>query len=101
MNEDRVAGSVRNLGGKAQEGLGRVAGDTKTEAEGVTNQIAGAAQEIYGQARDGAAKVADAARDAGSSFEQLLRDTIEQQPYTAVAIALGVGWFLGRLHRPL
>jgi uncharacterized protein YjbJ (UPF0337 family) len=101
MNEDRVAGSVRNLGGKAQEGLGRVAGDTKTEAQGVANQIAGAAQEVYGQARDGAAKVADVARDAGSSFEQLLRDTIEQQPYTAVAIALGIGWFLGRLHRPL
>jgi uncharacterized protein YjbJ (UPF0337 family) len=101
MNEDRVAGSVRNLGGKAQEGLGRVVGDTKTEAHGVANQIAGAAQEAYGHARDGAAKVADTARDAGSSFEQLLRDTIEQQPYTAVAIALGLGWFLGRLHRPL
>jgi hypothetical protein len=26
---------------------------------------------------------------------------IEQQPYTAVAIALGVGWLLGRMHRPL
>jgi ElaB/YqjD/DUF883 family membrane-anchored ribosome-binding protein len=30
-----------------------------------------------------------------------LRNTIEQQPYTAVAIALGLGWLLGRSHRPL
>jgi len=29
MNEDRLAGTARNLGGKAQEGLGRVTGDTK------------------------------------------------------------------------
>jgi hypothetical protein len=26
---------------------------------------------------------------------------IEQQPYTAVAIALGLGWLLGRSHRPV
>ena len=32
---------------------------------------------------------------------EALRNTIETQPYTAVAIALGLGWLLGRLHRPL
>jgi ElaB/YqjD/DUF883 family membrane-anchored ribosome-binding protein len=30
-----------------------------------------------------------------------LRDTIETQPYTAVFVALGIGWLLGRMHRPL
>jgi hypothetical protein len=30
-----------------------------------------------------------------------LRNTIEKQPYTAVAIALGLGWLFGRMHRPL
>jgi ElaB/YqjD/DUF883 family membrane-anchored ribosome-binding protein len=45
--------------------------------------------------------MAGAARDTGASFERLLRNTIEEQPYTAVAIALGIGWLLGRLHRSL
>ncbi len=46
------------------------------------------------------------AREAGggwsaSSFETALRGTIERQPYKAVAIALGIGWVLGRTHHPL
>ncbi len=35
------------------------------------------------------------------SFEARLRTVIEEQPYTAVAIALALGWLLGRTHRPL
>ena len=42
-----------------------------------------------------------AAQNTAGSFERALRNMIEQQPYTAVAIALGVGWLLGRMHRPL
>jgi ElaB/YqjD/DUF883 family membrane-anchored ribosome-binding protein len=45
--------------------------------------------------------MAETARAGASSFENLLRDTIEQKPYTAVAVALGIGWLLGRSHRPL
>ena len=41
------------------------------------------------------------ARYTTSSLEDVVRDTIENQPYTAVAIALGLGWLLGRRHRPL
>lgn len=33
-------------------------------------------------------------------FEQLLKKTIEHQPYTAVLMAVAVGWLLGRTHRP-
>ena len=67
--------------------------------------MSGAAQDIYGQAADSAAQVADATRTAAQktagSFERALRNTIETQPYTAVAIALGLGWLFGRMHRPL
>jgi hypothetical protein len=38
--------------------------------------------------------------ETASALEQALRDTIENKPYTAVAIALGLGWLFGRLHRP-
>src|SRR5690242_20677069 len=108
MDENRVAGTARNMGGKAQESVGHALGDTKTQAEGVMNQVKGTAQDLYGQARDSASQLADvatdtvaAARDSASSFEAALRNTIETQPYTAVLTALGVGWLLGRMHRPL
>jgi ElaB/YqjD/DUF883 family membrane-anchored ribosome-binding protein len=42
-----------------------------------------------------------AARRTANSFEKAIRHTIETQPYTAAAIALGIGWLLGRMHRPL
>ena len=80
-------------------------GDAKTQAEGVVNQVRGSAQDLYGQARDNASQIADEAgaraRQTASSFENALRNTIESQPYTAVLIALGIGWLLGRTHRPL
>jgi ElaB/YqjD/DUF883 family membrane-anchored ribosome-binding protein len=31
----------------------------------------------------------------------MVRNTVENRPYTAAAIALGIGWLLGRTHRPL
>jgi uncharacterized protein YjbJ (UPF0337 family) len=112
MNEDRVVGTARNFGGKVEEGLGRATGNTKTQAQGIVDQATGAAQDLYGQARDAAADAAgkardvaadaaSTARDSTASVERWLRNTIETQPYTAVLVALGVGWLLGRTHRPL
>jgi uncharacterized protein YjbJ (UPF0337 family) len=101
MDENRIAGTARNMGGKVEEGFGRVMGDTKTQADGLVNQAAGAAQDLYGQARDSAADAAGAARDGASALEKWLRRTIETQPYTTAIVAVGIGWLLGRMHRPL
>ena len=101
MDENRIAGTAKNMGGKVQEGFSRLTGDAKEQAEGIANQVTGAAQEIYGQVRDGAKDAAGAARDNASSVEKAIRGTIENQPYTAVGIALGLGWLFGRVHRPL
>ena len=101
MDEKRVEGTARNIGGKVQEGLGRVTGDAKTQAEGVVNQAAGAAQDLYGQAKDTAVDAAGAARDTAASINDWLRHTIETQPYMTALVALGIGWLLGRTHRPL
>jgi ElaB/YqjD/DUF883 family membrane-anchored ribosome-binding protein len=83
----------------------RAFGDAKKQASDVVGDAADAAQDLYGQARDSASDLADsaqrAARRTAGSFEQALRNTIETQPYTAVFIALGLGWLLGRMHRPL
>jgi hypothetical protein len=83
----------------------RAFGDAKKQAAGVANEVSDAAQDIYDQATDSAAQVAGATRNAArktaGSFERALRNTIETQPYTAVVIALGLGWLFGRMHRPL
>jgi uncharacterized protein YjbJ (UPF0337 family) len=101
MDENRITGTARNLGGKADEGVGRVMGDAKMQVRGMADQAAGAAQDLYGQARDTAADAAGAARDSAASLEKWLRRTIETQPYTAAMVAIGIGWLLGRMHRPL
>jgi uncharacterized protein YjbJ (UPF0337 family) len=101
MDENRIAGAARSLGGKAEEGVGRVTGDAKTQVRGMADQATGAAQDIYGQARDSAADAAVAARDTAASFEKWLRRTIETQPYTTAIVAIGIGWLFGRMHRPL
>ena len=46
MDENRVEGTARNLGGKVQEGFGKVTGNARTQAEGLANQAAGAAQDL-------------------------------------------------------
>jgi uncharacterized protein YjbJ (UPF0337 family) len=94
MDENRLEGSARNLGGKMQEGVGRTTGDTKSKVEGVMNQAAGTAQNLYGQA-------AEVVRQNASPLEAWLRNKIETQPYTTVIAALGIGWLIGRTHRPL
>jgi uncharacterized protein YjbJ (UPF0337 family) len=101
MDENRITGTARNLGGKVEEGVGRVTGDAKTQVRGMPDQAAGAAQDLYGQARDTAAEAAVTARDSAASLEKWLRRTIETQPYTAAIVAMGLGWLLGRMHRPL
>ena len=101
MDENRLAGTAKNIGGKVEEGFGRVTGDTRIQVEGIANQAAGAVQDLYGQARDTAADAAGAARDLAASLEKWLRHTIETQPYTTALVAVGIGWLLGRMHRPL
>jgi uncharacterized protein YjbJ (UPF0337 family) len=101
MDENRLAGTAKNMGGKVEEGFGRVTGDAKLKTEGIANQAAGAVQDLYGQARDTAADAASAARGSAASLEKWLRHTIETQPYTTALVAAGVGWLLGRMHRPL
>jgi ElaB/YqjD/DUF883 family membrane-anchored ribosome-binding protein len=83
----------------------RAFGDAKKQAAGVADEVTDAAQDLYDQAADSASQVADAttraARKTAGSFEKALRNTIENQPYTAVVVALAMGWLFGRMHRPL
>ena len=60
MNEDRFAGTGKNLGGHVEQGFGRATGD---ELEGKIKQATGgAAQDIYGQARRSRGRVWESER---------------------------------------
>jgi uncharacterized protein YjbJ (UPF0337 family) len=99
MNVDRMEGAAKNAGGRLEEGLGRATGDVKSQVEGTVKQAVGTAQDLYGQARDTAGDAAAVVRKQAGTFEQTLRENLETRPYTAVAIALAIGWFIGRLRR--
>lgn len=72
---DRVEGTAREFGGRVQETVGNVTGDSKTQAQGLYNQAAGQAQQAAGQ----------------------FSDVIKAQPIVASLIALAIGYVLGRL----
>lgn len=96
MNEDRFSGTAKNLGGKVEEGFGRATGDLESQVHGKAKQVEGQMQDLYGQAKDTAANAAEAVRDTAIEAEDFLRTNIEQRPYTAAAVALGIGYLIGR-----
>jgi len=95
MADDRVSGTVRNFGGKVQEGVGKITGDTKTEVQGLVNQAAGAVQDAYGSAVDAATEGAQSVKDAAVAGHDTVKKFVEDNPHTAVAIAMGIGLFIG------
>jgi uncharacterized protein YjbJ (UPF0337 family) len=94
-----MEGTAKNLGGKVEEGFGRATGDVKSQVEGTVKQAVGVAQDLYGQARETAGEAAAVVRRQAGSLEETIRENVETRPYTAVAIALALGWFVGRLGR--
>jgi uncharacterized protein YjbJ (UPF0337 family) len=72
---DRIEGVAREFGGRMQEAVGNVTGDSRTQAQGVYNQAAGQAQQVAGQ----------------------IGDAVKAQPLLASLVALGIGYVLGRL----
>jgi uncharacterized protein YjbJ (UPF0337 family) len=94
MDENRIEGTARKYGGRVQEGVGSVTGDTKTRVEGAMNEAAGAAQQLYGQ-------TSDMARQTATTLDTWLRNAIETQLEVEtgskedLAIQRTEGWILG------
>jgi uncharacterized protein YjbJ (UPF0337 family) len=97
MDENRPEGRAEAIKGGIKEGLGAAVGDVKTEWAGKMERAQGDLQDMYGQAKD---TIADATYAAGrqvTTFEDSLRQSIREQPYLAIAVAVGIGICLGRL----
>ena len=97
MDENRIEGTARKVSGEVQEGIGRVTGDVKSQVQGAAKQAEGAMQDLYGQAKDAATSATEAIRE--SEAGDFVRETIERRPYTAAAVALAVGFLIGRFAR--
>jgi len=95
MPDDQMRGTIRSVGGKVEERLGKAVGDTKTEAEGLMNQAAGAVQQAYGKAVDTTLEGAEGVKAAAVSGHDFLKRFMEDNPHTTTAIALGIGLLIG------
>ena len=74
-------GATREAGGRVEEKFGEAIGHTGMRRAGLYNQAAGHAQQMWGQVR---------------SSPDELSSVIREQPLLASAIALGLGYLLGR-----
>ena len=99
MTDDRISGNAKNIGGQLEEGFGRVTGDERMQLEGRARQAEGTLQDVYGQAKETAVDAAGAIRNRASEASDFLREMIEERPFTAAAIALGIGFLIGRFGR--
>jgi uncharacterized protein YjbJ (UPF0337 family) len=99
MTDDRIASTAKNFGGKVQEAYGSVTGDVGHEVKGKMRQAEGAAQDLYGQAKDALADAGRMAQQGAAEARDVVREIVEERPYTVAVAALAVGFLLGRMGR--
>jgi uncharacterized protein YjbJ (UPF0337 family) len=75
----KFEGTMRDVQGKAEEGIGKLTGDESQEMRGKVRQVAGHAQHTMS--------------DAVESVRHLAAD----QPLTAILLAAGIGFIAGML----
>ena len=97
MTDDRIAGTAKNIGGKAQEAFGEVTGNSATQAKGKLRQAEGTAQDLYGQAKDTVSDAARIAQDTAEEAADIVREFVEKRPYTTAFAMLAIGWMIGRM----
>ena len=51
-DHDRIEGAAQTMGGKVKEGVGKLTGDTKLQAEGKADQVEGKVQNTVGGVKD-------------------------------------------------
>ena len=52
VDDDRVEGAAKNIGGKIKEGIGKAVGDSKLRREGQVDQVKGRTQNAIGGLKD-------------------------------------------------
>ena len=108
MDTDRIKGAAQEVGGKVQQGFGKLTGDTSMEAEGHARELGGKAQGVFGEAKDqvrhAAEEVTEYARDVvdhGSDYARqgakAVESSIKDYPVVYLIAAAAVGFFASML----
>jgi uncharacterized protein YjbJ (UPF0337 family) len=104
MDQNRVEGVTRAVGGKLEAAVGSLTGDAKLQSDGFVDKAVGKAQNVYGSAKD---TMRDAANEYGGGlldtveeYGDLLAEKVDERPLMAVLIAAGVGFLLALATRP-
>jgi uncharacterized protein YjbJ (UPF0337 family) len=95
MDEHKIKGSAKEIGGKVEETVGRATGSAKMEARGMLHQAEGKAEKTFGEARDTVSSAASAAGEHASRAAYVGRSTIADYPVTSVVVTFTVGLFVG------
>lgn len=94
MTDQRINGGVADLGGKLQEGLGNLTGDSKLQADGKLNQVKGKYLDGYGKVID---RLDGYAAKAPTDLQEPARVGLEfarKKPFLTTAIVAGLGLLL-------
>jgi uncharacterized protein YjbJ (UPF0337 family) len=59
MNSDDIKGTIDDAAGRAKRQVGEWTGDSKTQAEGATQQVKGKAEKVVGHIKDAFNKTTD------------------------------------------
>ena len=101
MDKDRVAGSAKDMAGKAESAVGDIMGDADTSAAGRVHEAAGRVQNLYGQAKDATRDAADAAVSyaTGPGSDAVAR-MVRHNPVGSLLMAAAAGFALALMMRP-
>jgi uncharacterized protein YjbJ (UPF0337 family) len=77
VSKNEFEGTARDIGGRAQEAVGGIIGDTETQLRGKANQAFGTAQKTFGAAAEE------------------LREDVANQPLMALLLAAAAGAAIG------
>ncbi len=115
MDENRLEGTARTIGGKIEGAVGDLTGDTKLKAEGAADRLTGSAQRAYGQAADTVrdtvnsvkSQVSEQASDVGSQLLDQIEEAgdylaaqVDSRPITSLLVAAGVGFLIALASKP-
>ncbi len=76
---EKAEGTMQNIAGRIQDAVGGATGDTSTQLEGKTRQLAGKAQQSYGDVLN------------------QVRESALTNPIGTLAVAAGAGFIIGAI----
>lgn len=79
METTKAEGTLQEVAGEVQRAAGDLLGNARAQVSGTAKELSGKAQQLY------------------ADFADVVRESTVERPFTALAIAAGVGFILGAL----